>query len=193
MVESFKYSLFNITYLGCFQTSFAFFFLCNAFPDFFFFLMELLSNYSKYSQYWASQVVLVVKNPPAKVGDIRDTGSIPGSGRSPGGGHGNPLQYSCLENPMNREPGGLQSMGSKRAGYDWVTYAHVQACMHTRTHTHTHGPCKLPDLEKLKEDFSCQQDFSYSLSCLSTALGITDRWPEIFNTKIIRKPNIIKY
>ena len=102
MVESFKYSLFNITYLGCFQTSFAFFFLCNAFPDFFFFLMELLSNYSKYSQYWASQVVLVVKNPPAKVGDIRDTGSIPGSGRSPGGGHGNPLQYSCLKNPMDR-------------------------------------------------------------------------------------------
>ena len=50
----------------------------------------------------ASQVVLVVKNPPANAGDIRDTGSIPGSGRSPGGGHGNPLQYSCLENPMNR-------------------------------------------------------------------------------------------
>ena len=41
----------------------------------------------------------MVKNPPAKVGDIRDTGSIPGLGRSPGGGHGNPLQYSCLENP----------------------------------------------------------------------------------------------
>ena len=41
----------------------------------------------------------VVKNPPANAGDIRDTGSIPGLGRSPGGGHGNPLQYSCLENP----------------------------------------------------------------------------------------------
>ena len=50
----------------------------------------------------ASQVVLVVKNPPASAGDIRDTGSIPGSGRSPGGGHGNPLQYSCLEDPMDR-------------------------------------------------------------------------------------------
>ena len=43
-----------------------------------------------------------VKNLPAKAGDIRDMGSIPGSGRSPGGGHGNPLQYSCLENPMDR-------------------------------------------------------------------------------------------
>ena len=49
---------------------------------------------------WASQVALVVKN-PANAGDIRDTGSIPGLGRSPGGKHGNPLQYSCLENPWD--------------------------------------------------------------------------------------------
>ena len=41
----------------------------------------------------------MVKNPPTIAGDIRDVGSIPGSGRSPGGGHGNPLQYFCLENP----------------------------------------------------------------------------------------------
>ena len=47
-------------------------------------------------------VALVVKNPPAKAGDIRDLGLIPGSGRSPRRGHGNPLQYSCLENPMDR-------------------------------------------------------------------------------------------
>ena len=45
----------------------------------------------------------VVRNPPANAGDIRDMDSIPGSGRSPGGGHGNPLQYSCLENPMDGE------------------------------------------------------------------------------------------
>ena len=51
----------------------------------------------------ASQVTLVVKNPPANAGDARDSGSIPALGRSPGGGHGNPLQYSCLENPMDRE------------------------------------------------------------------------------------------
>ena len=49
-----------------------------------------------------SQVALVVKNPPANAGDIRDVGSIPGSGRPPGGGHGSPLQYSYLENPMDR-------------------------------------------------------------------------------------------
>ena len=45
----------------------------------------------------------MVKNPLANAGDIRDVVSIPGSGRCPGGGHGNPLQYSCPENPMDRE------------------------------------------------------------------------------------------
>ena len=49
--------------------------------------------------YWASQVLLLVKYPPANSGDKRDEGSIPGSGRFPGEGHGNPLQYSYLKNP----------------------------------------------------------------------------------------------
>ena len=49
------------------------------------------------------QVALVAKNLPANAGDIRDACSIPESGRSPGEGNGNPLQYSCLENPMDRE------------------------------------------------------------------------------------------
>ena len=47
-------------------------------------------------------MALVVKNLPASAGDIRNIGSIPGLGRFLGGGHGNPLQYSCLENPMDR-------------------------------------------------------------------------------------------
>ena len=50
----------------------------------------------------ASQVVLVVKNLPDNAGNLREAGLIPESGRSPGGGHGNPLQYSCPENPMDR-------------------------------------------------------------------------------------------
>ena len=61
-------------------------------------------------------MVPVVKKLPANAGDIRDTGSIPGSGRSPGGGHGNPLRCSSLEKPEG--PGGLQSMGSQRVGHD---------------------------------------------------------------------------
>ena len=61
-----------------------------------------LSWYSgKAYKLWASQGELLVKNLPANAGDARDMGSIPGSGRSLGGGHGNPLQYSCLENPVN--------------------------------------------------------------------------------------------
>ena len=50
----------------------------------------------------ASQVVVVVKNPPASAGDARDTDLIPGLGRSPGGVNGNPFQYSCLEKSMDR-------------------------------------------------------------------------------------------
>ena len=56
----------------------------------------------------------MIKNPPANAGDM---GSIPGSGRSPGEGNGNPLQYSCLGNPMDREePGRLQSMEVQNSG-----------------------------------------------------------------------------
>ena len=47
-------------------------------------------------------MLLVIKNPPANTGEVRDMSSIPGSGRSPGGGHGHPLEFSCLENPMDR-------------------------------------------------------------------------------------------
>ena len=57
---------------------------------------------------WASQVVLVVQNPSASAGDVRDAPLIPGSEGFPGGGHGNALstlQYSCLENPMDRGAG----------------------------------------------------------------------------------------
>ena len=54
-----------------------------------------------YTHTGVSQVALVVKNPPANAGDIRDSGVIPELGRSPGGGHGSPLHFSCLENPMD--------------------------------------------------------------------------------------------
>jgi len=55
-----------------------------------------------YDIFGVSQVALVVKKPPANAGDIRDTSSIPESERSLEGGHGNPLQYSCLENPIGQ-------------------------------------------------------------------------------------------
>ena len=77
-------------------------------------------------------MALVVKNLPANAGDVRDVGSIPVSGRSPGEEHGNPLQYACLENLMTEEPGRLQSMGLHRVGHDWSDLAG----MHAR---HEHG------------------------------------------------------
>ena len=59
-------------------------------------------RHSTYIFLETSQMAQVVKNPPANAGDPKDVGSIPGSGRSPGVGNGNPLQYSCLENPRDR-------------------------------------------------------------------------------------------
>ena len=66
-------------------------------------------------------MALVVKNPPANTGDIRDPGLIPGSGKSPRGGNGNPFQYSCLENPRDR--GAWQAIvhGVTRVPHDLVT------------------------------------------------------------------------
>ena len=63
---------------------------------------SILFTYKTFNIFGASQVVLVVKNLPASAGGIRDTDLIPGSGRSPGRGHGNPLQYSGLENTVDR-------------------------------------------------------------------------------------------
>ena len=66
-----------------------------------------------------SQVALVVKNPPANAGDVRDVGLIPGLARSPGGGHGNPLQYTCLENPHGqRSLEGYSPWGHKRVRHN---------------------------------------------------------------------------
>ena len=60
----------------------------------------------------------MVKNPLANAEDIREVSSILEWGRAPGGEHGNPLQYSCLENPQTEEPGGQQFMEMQRVRYD---------------------------------------------------------------------------
>ena len=106
--------------------------------------------------------MLVVKNLPANAGDLRDVGLLPGLERSPGGGHGNPLQYSCLENPMNG--------GAWRATVHMVTKSQTrlkQLDMHACTHT-----CEvLPRVESEPEnvasgwlDAGC---FSAAKSCLT--------------------------
>ena len=67
------------------------------------------------------QVVLVVKNLPANAGDARDTGSIPRVGRSPEGGHGNLLKYSCLENPIDRSLACCSPWGCNKSDMTEVT------------------------------------------------------------------------
>ena len=74
---------------------------------------------------WASQVALVVKNPPVNAGDVRSEGSIPGLERSPGGRHGNLLEYTSWEKPMDRGARGLQQTGSKlEKEYVKAVYCH---------------------------------------------------------------------
>ena len=79
----------------------------------------------------ASQVALVVKNPPANAGDIKDAGSTPGSGRSPGGGQGSPSSILAWKIPWTEEPGGLPCIGLQRVGHDWRDWACMHACMHS--------------------------------------------------------------
>ena len=86
------------------------------------------SNNTKTKQLQRIRVALVVKNLPANTGDIRDAGSIPRSGRSPGGGHGNPLQYYCLETPMDR---GAWQATVHRITQSWTWLKWLS------THTHT--------------------------------------------------------
>ena len=74
----------------------------------------------------AQEVTRVVKSTPASAGDIRELRSIPGSGRSPGGGHGNPCQYSCLENPMDRGAWRATVHRLPRAGPDWSDLALIK-------------------------------------------------------------------
>ena len=91
-------------------------------------------------------VVLVVKNPPANSGDVGDVGSIPGLGRSPGGGHSNPLQHSYLENPMDK--GAWQAtvhrVGKSQTWLKWLsphTHTHKVTVRHvTWTLRHSLGP-----------------------------------------------------
>ena len=79
------------------------------------------------------QVILVVKNPLANAGDTRDVGSIPGSGRSPGGGTGNPLQYFCLENSKDRGP--WQAAVHGVAELDVTEHIHTQLERNLKVHS----------------------------------------------------------
>ena len=97
-----------------------------------FFHIKKSVNKGKYSQSWASQVVIVAKNSPDNAGDTRNVGSIPGSRRSPGIGNGNPLQYSCLENPMDREACQATVHGVSKS-QDWATEHALKGSRHLQS------------------------------------------------------------
>ena len=86
-----------------------------------------LMDISRYYSVQAFRLVLVIKNPSANAGDARDASSIPGLGRSPGEGTGNPFRYSCLENPMDRDAW-------------WATVHRVTKCLIQLNQPSTHTP-----------------------------------------------------
>ena len=93
-------------------------------------------NFKTLQKLLTSQVALVVKNPPARAGDARDTGSVPGWGRTPGGGNGNPLHILAWRmNPMDRGAWKAAAVGTQRAGCDW-------ACRH-KAQQHKGFQCRL--------------------------------------------------
>ena len=93
-------------------------------------LFQWVDSSHRWPVYWSSMLEPSGKEPAAKFRDVKDPGLIPGSGRSPGVGNGNPLQHSCLENPVDRGARWLQSVGSQRVGHNWSNLAHT-------THTHS--------------------------------------------------------
>ena len=86
----------------------------------------------------AFQVALAVKNPPDNAGDLRDEGLILGLGSSPGGGHGNPLQYSCLEHPMDRGAWWARVHGLAKS-WTWLKWLSMHACTEKRRYEDHRG------------------------------------------------------
>ena len=112
----------------------------------------------------ASQVVIVVKNLPNNAWEMRHSGSNPELGRAPGGEHGNPLQYSCLENPMDREARRVTVVGSQRVRHDWSDLAF----MHTVWRRLHGGLVRSLSLVQTTWEYNCRQrQYKMTLQFLS--------------------------
>ena len=129
-----------------------------------------------YTYVWASQVALVVKNSPTNAEDVRDACLIPGLGRFPGGGNSIPLQYSCLENPMDR---GNWWTTVRRVAKIWTwlkqlsTYTYIHTCIHI---------CTYPITQQLQSSAFIPN--KWKLCCclvakwvaISSSRGLTSTW-----------------
>ena len=133
----------------------------------------------------ASQVALMVKNMPANAGDVGDEGLIPGSGRSPGGWHGNPLQYSCLENLMDSGAWRATVHRLQRVGYDWSDLA----CSHWTFAVAVSFTCNTPPPGIFKAhslfSFKCLFRHQSLRSTLTTNLKLYSPYPAEFFYLII--------
>ena len=108
----------------------------------------------------------MAKNLPANAGDSRDAGLIPGSGRSPGGGNGNLLQYSFLENPMDRGARWtIQFMCCKES--DMTEHKNTHTHTHTHTHTYTHVKVSLSNKEVSPDLGNDQHSYLYLAASIS--------------------------
>ena len=111
-------------------------------------------------------MALLVKNPSVNAGDVRDAGSIPGLGRSPGEGNSNPLQYSCLENPMDR--------GAWRATFHGVAKSQIRLkCLST---SHIQSSFN-PDVKISLDQLSTERNFYRQLSYGHKTLSLTGSGP----------------
>ena len=118
--------------------------------------------------YRASQVALVVKNLPVNAGDIRDQGSIPRLGRSPGRGNGNLLQYSCWRIPWTEERGGLQSIRLQRVGNNWSDLVRTRTGNYSQYLVIT---CNGNNLKKhITESLCCACETNSILQTISTSI-----------------------
>ena len=142
-IMQFFHFLYIISYLGILSINKMIVILLFQMKDlkiFYYWFAGISQQYMKFTTpcptptLWAFQEVHLLKNSPAKAGDIRDAGLIPGSGRSPVGGNGNALQYTCLENTMDRGAWWPKVYGITESGMTECTYTY------THTHTHTHTP-----------------------------------------------------
>ena len=126
---------------------------------------------------WAFQVALVVKNPHLPVQEIWDVNSIPGSGRSPGGEHGNPLQYSCLENPMDRGAW-RATVHSITKSWTWrkqlsTAHYHGRSRAHSQTKLHWNTVLFHPEIHPCRSALTVVEDFSHGGSRLGKVWGKT--------------------
>ena len=134
-------------------------------------------------------MALVVKNPPANAGDLRDVELISGSGRSPEEGNGNPLQYSCLENPIDRGVWRATVHGFARVGHDWSNLAQHSTSLESSTFYYQMRWLSLLPLEiyTLPSPHLCigrltftrgtpRLPFPLSSSCMWSLWGTSRRW-----------------